>query len=70
MKRLGAVPVVLAGLEKHAITGPDHLDWPAAALCETDALGHVDGLTVRVHMPRGPCARSEVNAARVHARDI
>jgi hypothetical protein len=37
--RGGAVPVVLAGLEEHAVAWADHLDRPVAALAEADALG-------------------------------
>ena len=70
MKRVGAraVPVLLARLEEHAVAGTDHLDRPAAPLREADALGDVDGLAVRVRVPRGPCARREVDAARAQAR--
>ena len=48
----GAVPVVLARLEEHPVAGADHLDLPAAALAEADALGDVDGLAVGVGVPR------------------
>src|SRR2546429_7303823 len=41
--RRGAVPVVLARLEEHAVAGPDHLDRPTAPLAEADTLGDVDG---------------------------
>ena len=37
--RGGAVPVVLAGLEEHAIARANHVDRSAAALHESDALG-------------------------------
>jgi hypothetical protein len=39
-----------------------------AALREADALGDVDGLAVRVGVPRGPRARGEVDAAGRQAR--
>ena len=65
-----AVPVLLARLEEDAVAGPDHLDRPAAALREAEALGDEDGLAVRVGVPRRPCARREVNAARVQARAL
>ena len=48
----GAVPVVLAGLEEHAVAGTDDLDRLPAALAEPDALGDVDGLAERVGVPR------------------
>ena len=40
--RGGAVPVVLAGLEEHAVAGADLLDRPVLALAEADALGDED----------------------------
>ena len=40
----GAVPVVLAGLEEHAVAGADLLDRAAFALAATDALGDEDRL--------------------------
>jgi hypothetical protein len=52
----GTVPVVLAGLEEHAVAREDHLDRPAAALAEADALGDVDYLPEGVGVPRGPRA--------------
>src|SRR5919202_660454 len=64
----GAVPVILAGLEEHAVARADHLDRSAAPLREADALGDVDGLAVRVGVPRGSRARGEVDAARLQAR--
>ena len=60
----GAVPVLLARLEEHAVAGADDLDRPAAALRAADALGDVDGLAVGVGVPRRPRARREVDAAR------
>src|SRR5215207_4347109 len=65
--RGGAVPVVLAGLEEHAVAGADRLDRPAAALREAEALGDVDGLAVGVSVPRGPRARGEVDAGSPEA---
>jgi hypothetical protein len=50
----GAVPVVFAGLEVHAVAGADDLDRPAAAVAEADAFGDVDGLAIWVGVPRGP----------------
>src|SRR5215216_4365917 len=59
--RGGAVPVVLAGLEEHAVSWADDLDRSAAALTEADALGDVDGLPEGVGVPGGSRARGEVN---------
>ncbi|MEO7617004.1 MAG: hypothetical protein ABIS86_23715 [Streptosporangiaceae bacterium] len=42
--RCGAVPVILVGLEQHAVAGPDDLDRSAAALAQTDPFGDEDGL--------------------------
>jgi hypothetical protein len=47
------VPVVLARLEEHRVAGPDDLDLSTPAIAETYALGDVDGLPVRVGVPRG-----------------
>src|SRR3954454_2992667 len=49
----GPVPVLLVGLEQHAVTGPDDLDRAASALAEPDALGDEDCLAERVAMPVG-----------------
>jgi hypothetical protein len=49
----GAVPVVLAWLEEHTVTGADELYWPALALAEADPLGDVDRLSARVGVPGG-----------------
>src|SRR3954451_10134815 len=57
----GAVPVVLVGLEEDTVAGADDLDGAAAPLDAPDALGDVDGLPERVRVPRGPCARGEVD---------
>src|SRR5215208_997596 len=61
--RSGAVPVVLAGLEEHAVARSDHLDRPAAPLAEPDALGDVDGLAEGVGVPGGASAWREVYGA-------
>src|SRR5438105_1898549 len=63
-----AVPVFFAGLEEHAVAGPDHLDRAATPLRETDALEDIDRLAVRVRVPRGACSGREVDAARTQAR--
>src|SRR3954466_3319206 len=57
----GAVPVVLAGLEEHAVAGPDLLDRAALALAEPDAFGDEDRLSVRVGVPGGARAGREVH---------
>src|SRR5438105_14225226 len=62
------MPVILAGLEEHAVAGTDDLDRPSATLRAPDALGDADRLTVWVGVPRGPRARREMDAARVQAR--
>lgn len=49
--RRRAVPVVLAGLEEHAVAGADDLYGAAAALAEAYSLGDEDGLTERVGVP-------------------
>jgi enoyl-ACP reductase-like protein len=59
--RGGAVPVVFSRLEEHAVSRADHLDRFSAALAEADALGDVDGLAVRVGVPRGSGARGELD---------
>src|SRR5712691_817206 len=62
------VPVMLAGLEEHAIAGSDDLDLAAATLRDADPFDAKDGLTVRVRVPRGTSARREMNAARSQPR--
>src|SRR3954452_23173554 len=59
--RGGAVPVVLTGLEEHAVAGTDDLDGAALALAEADALGDEDRLAVRVGVPGGARAGCEVH---------
>src|SRR4051794_22829558 len=56
-----AVPVVLAGLEEHAVAGADLLDRAAFALAEPDAFGDEDRLSVRVGVPGGARAGREVH---------
>src|SRR3954453_13651339 len=58
--RGGAVPVVLTGLEEHAVAGTDDLDGAALALAEADALGDEDRLAMRVGVPGGARAGCEV----------
>src|SRR5919109_4767274 len=60
--RRGAVQAVLAGLEEHAVAGPDLLDRTAFAPAEADALGDEDRLPVRVDLPGGARAGREVHA--------
>src|SRR3954468_9996807 len=57
----GAVPVVLAGLEEHAVARADDLDRAALALAEADALGDEDRLPVWVRVPGGARAGCEVH---------
>src|SRR4051812_30836240 len=57
----GAVPVVLAGLEEDAVTGPDDLDGASFALAAADALGDEDRLAVGVGVPGGAGAGREVH---------
>src|SRR6266571_2161077 len=60
----------LGGLEEDSIARADDLDGAAAPLCQTDALGDVDGLTVRVRVPGRSRARREVDAARAQSRAV
>src|SRR6202020_190965 len=66
----GTVPMLLPGLEAHAIAGPDLLDRATPVLAAPDALDHVDGLAARVGVPRGAGTGSEVDARRGDARRI
>src|SRR5438105_9232391 len=66
--RRGTVPVVLVGFEEHAVARADDLDRRAATLRATDAIGDVDGLPVRMRVPRRSRARREMDAARAQAR--
>ena len=61
------MPVILARLKEHAIARPDDLDWAAAPLRKADAFGDIDGLTVRVLVPRGTRTRGEMHAAGIDA---
>jgi hypothetical protein len=69
MKRVGAAPCQwsLAGLEEHAITGPDDLDRAAAALAEPDTLGDIDRLAEGMGVPCGSGAGREVDAGGLQA---
>jgi hypothetical protein len=64
----GAVPVLLTGLEEHAVTWSHDLDRLATALTQADSLGDADGLAVRMSVPRRPRTRRKVDAARTQAR--
>src|SRR3954464_388628 len=57
----GAMPVVLAGLEEHAVTGPDLLNRSALSLAQPDALRNEDRLTVGMGVPGRPGAGREVH---------
>src|SRR3954447_24851961 len=64
----GAVPVLLAGLEEHAVARTDDLDLSAAAPAPAGSFRDIDGLAVGVGVPRGPGAGGEVDADRLQAR--
>src|SRR3954468_20047284 len=64
----GAVPVVLAGLEVHAVTGADDLDGAAFALAEANAFGDEDGLADRMGVPEGAGAGREMHDDGADAR--
>jgi hypothetical protein len=66
--RRRAVPVLFARLEEDPVARANDLDLPAASLCEADALGDIDRLTVRVRVPRRACPGCEVDAVSAHAR--
>src|SRR5436309_4188201 len=66
-RRRGAVPVVLARLEEHAVAGPDHLDRSASPLTQANSLGDPDGLAVGMRVPRRSRPWCEVDAARSNA---
>src|SRR3954449_2106680 len=59
--RGGAVPVVLARLEEHAVAGADLLDRAALAPAEADALGDEERLPVRMGVPGRTSAGREVH---------
>jgi hypothetical protein len=63
--------VLFAGLEEDAVTRSNDLDRAAAALCEADALGDVDGLAVRVvcHAVRAPGVKRTLLALRREGPD-
>ena len=58
----GAVPVILAGLEEHAVARADDLDGAAAPLAAADAFQDVDRLSAGVGVPGGAGAGCEVHA--------
>src|SRR3954454_22315736 len=66
--RRRAVPVIFTRFKEDRVSWPDLLDRPAAALTSTDPLSHIEGVTVRVGVPRRPRARREVHIARVQSR--
>src|ERR1035438_4649751 len=57
-----AMPMLLSGRNPDDVTRPDFLDRPAPTLSPATAGRHDQGLTERVCMPRGPCARLECDA--------
>jgi len=56
-----AMPVVLAGLEEHAVTRSDLLHRASLSLAAAHALGHEDGLAERMGVPRSARSRGEVD---------
>src|SRR2546429_4031160 len=66
--RRGAVPVVLARLEEHAIAGTDLFDRAILTLAEADAFGDEDRLAVGVGVPGGARAGREVHRGRGERR--
>jgi hypothetical protein len=54
--------VPLTRLGPHGVTGADRFPSAAPALYQPFTLGHVQNLAERVVVPRGPPARSEVDA--------
>lgn len=54
-----AVPVVLAGLDVDDVAGADLLWLATSSADQPDAVGDVEGLTLRMVMPGGAGARSE-----------
>ncbi len=70
MNRVGAAPCQWCspGIDHDTVPGADDLDRAIALLREPDPFRHVEGLTVRMRVPRRPRAGREVHADRVHAR--
>jgi hypothetical protein len=66
-----SVPVLLAGLEEHAVARADRLDRAAAALAQVGALGDEDRLPVGVvcQAVRAPGAKWTLAAARREGPD-
>src|SRR5438270_106815 len=64
----GAMPVILAGLEEDAVARSHDLDLTATPLHQADTLGDVDGLAVRMRVPRRARAGCEAHAGGAHAK--
>jgi hypothetical protein len=62
------VPVLLAGLEKHAVTRADDLDRPAAPLHPANTFGDVESLAFGVRMPGRSGTWRKVDVDRLQAR--
>src|SRR6185312_12599025 len=56
------VPVLLAGLEEHAVPGLEDLEWAAAPLRTADPFEDVDRLAVRMGVPGSACAGREMHS--------
>jgi hypothetical protein len=65
----GTVPMILPGLEEHPVARADDLNGCTTPLDEPDSFDDVDGLSVRMCVPR--CARcgGEMDAACIQPRD-
>ena len=60
------MPVLLSGREPHHIAGTYLVDGPTFALNPSQACGDNQGLTERVCVPGGACARLESHARADH----
>src|SRR4051794_18576667 len=64
------MPMLLVRLDEHAVARADDLDRSIATLHEAYAFGHPERLAAGVTMPRGSCARGEMNDARAEPRTV
>ena len=63
------MPVILAGLEEHAVARANYLYRAATALREADTFADVDGLAVGVGVPSGSRARVKWTLAAPRRED-